>query len=65
MTGPGIAAAAVLGPVAVFLAVAMALRVREQYRSARWQAPDLSEVPPQWDGCVVTNPRKPQRGESL
>jgi hypothetical protein len=87
MTGLGIAAAVILGPVGLFLLAAMVLRIREQLRH-RYSASELADLsrddidphwqaikdalpgcardtepPPEWDPCVVREPRNPQQGD--
>jgi hypothetical protein len=60
MSGPGIAALAILGPAGLFLAVAIVLRIRERLRH-RYSVSELSDlsrddIDPSWPGIRDTLP---------
>jgi hypothetical protein len=67
-----IAAAVILGLVGLFLAVATGLRCHYSRQERLAADSHYGEVrrmldgppPPDWDACVVRDPKNPQQGES-
>lgn len=72
MSGLGIAAAVILGPAAVFLAIAIGLHChcsRQRFRGGHAGCENVRRAldgnpPPAWDSCIVTDPKDPQQGGS-
>ena len=61
MNGPGIAALAILGPVGLFLLVAIVLRLRERRQHRRYSLSELGDlsrddIDPGWPGVRDTLP---------